>query len=95
MKDERYKKTINNIIAADDLHWNDDEQKYVALSNDEIDNIILNCVNQEILEENDLMHVMKWATHVKVGHMLFNNFLKNQIKIIAFDETGEPIFDTI
>lgn len=95
MQDERYKKTINNIIAADDLHWNEDEQKYVALSDDEIDQIILNCINQEILEEDDLMNLMKWATHVKVGTILFNNFLKNQIKIIGFDETGEPIFDAI
>lgn len=90
---ENYKKTINNLIAADDLHWEEDDQKYVALSPEELDQIILNCINQNIYDEDKVMHIVNWATHVKVGHLLLKNFLKNQIKIIGVDEHGEPYFD--
>ena len=90
-----YKKTINNLIAADDLHWQEDEQKYVALSSEELDQIIFNCIQQEIYDEEKVMAIVKWATHVKVGSLLFKNFLNNQIKVIDVDKDGEPYFDTI
>jgi hypothetical protein len=88
-----YKKTLNNLIAADDLHWNDEEGKYVALSNGEIDQIIMNCLESNFYEEEFIMKIINWATHIKVGQILFNNFIKKQIKIVGLDENDEPYFD--
>lgn len=90
-----YKKTINNLIAADDLHWNEDEQKYVALSNEELDQILVNCIEGGIYEEDAIMKIINWSTQVKVGQILLNNFIKKQIKIVALDENNEPYFEPI
>lgn len=92
---EPYKKTINNLIAADDLHWEEEEQKYVALAPEEIDQIILNCINNDIYDENKVMAIVNWATHARVGHLLLKNFLNNQIKVIGVDKDGEPYFDIV
>lgn len=92
MNKDIYKKTLNNLIAADDLHWNDDEEKYVALSSEELDQILENCIDAGIYEEKNIMHIVNWCTSVKVGQILFNNFLKKQIKISGLDDHNEPYF---
>jgi hypothetical protein len=94
MKENVYKYTLNNLIAADDLHWNDDEEKYVALSSEEIDQILINCIESDIYKESDIMHIVNWCTSVKVGQILFNNFLKKQVKIVGLDKDNEPFFES-
>ena len=85
------KKTINKLIAADDLHWCEEEKRYVSLSDEEINNIILVCIEQDITREEDVYKVVQWAGQVRIGNILLNNFLNNRIKISSFDE-NEPYF---
>jgi hypothetical protein len=87
-----YKHVINNIIPADDLHWCEEEGKYVSLSREEMDNIIATCVAQEITNLDDIFKVIQWCGSVRVGEILWRNFLSGGVKIVGFDEQGEPKF---
>jgi len=90
--DEIYKQTLNKLIAADDLNWCEIEKKYVALSKEELDATLINGVADGFLNENDLMKIVNWATNAKVGQILFKNYLENKIKIVGFDNSGDPLF---
>ena len=87
-----YKQTLNKLIAADDLNWCEIEQKYVALSKDEIDSALINGVNDGFSSEQDLIKIIDWATNAKVGQILLKNYLEGRIKVMGFDETGDPLF---
>lgn len=87
-----YKYIINNLIAADDLYWNKDENKYNALSKKELDKIIKACISQNIKNEEDIFDIVNWATQVKVGSLLLKNFTNNEILVSGIDKHGEPIF---
>jgi hypothetical protein len=92
--DEIYKQTLNKLIAADDLNWCEIEKKYVALSKEELDAILMNGVANGFVDEQDLMKIVNWATNAKVGQILFKNYLENNIKVVGFDDFGEPLFSS-
>jgi hypothetical protein len=87
-----YRETLNNIIAADDLHWNEIEKKYAALSMDELDSILSNCIDQGITDEESMIKIVAWATNARVGALLLKNFLENKVKI-SVDKEGETYFN--
>ena len=87
-----YKQTLNKLIAADDLNWCEIEKKYVALSKEELDAILMNSVADGFLDEQNLMKIVGWATNAKVGQILLKNYLENRISVKGFDDIGEPLF---
>lgn len=87
-----YKQTLNKLIAADDLNWCEIEKKYVALSKEELDSVLINGVADGFLGEQDLIKIVNWATNAKVGQILLKNYLEGKIKVAGFDEAGEPLF---
>jgi len=87
-----YKQIINNIIPADDLHWCEDEGRYVSLSREEVDDIIASCLHQGIEELAEIMKVINWCGNVRIGQILWKNFLTGSVGIAGFDEQNEPRF---
>jgi len=91
---EKYLATLNNIIAADDLYWCEEENKYIALSEEEVkqvlQNFIINNKNQGDAV-SEAMKVVQWATCARVGTILLKNFLENKV-LISVDEEGEICF---
>lgn len=86
-----YKDIINNVIPADDLHWDPVENKYVSLSEEETKDIINACIQQGITELDEVFAVVSWCGNIRVGHILWKNFLGGSVKISGFDG-GEPLF---
>jgi hypothetical protein len=43
-------------------------------------------------EESEIMSVLNWCTHVRIGELLMKQFINNNIVIVGIDENGEPIF---
>lgn len=86
------KDVLNKLIPADDLFWDKYEGKYIALSYDEIDNILQACMNSNIISEDDLMKVVNWCTSVRVGELLMKGFITGKIGILEVDKDGEPIW---
>lgn len=87
-----YKHVLNNLIPADDLHWCEEEGKYVSLSREEMDDIIATCIHQGIKEIDDIMKVINWCGNVRVGDILWRNFISGGVCIAGFDDDGEPRF---
>jgi len=85
-------KILNKIIAADDLHWNNMEEKYTAISPEELDTILKNSIENNITDEDELFKIVSWATNARVGEILLKNYLQGKIKIFGLDENGEPYF---
>ena len=83
---------INKLIAADDLYWNDSDNKYAALSESEIQVILAGAYENGIEKESDLCQILEWATLARVGGLLLKNLLDNKIKIIGIDKDNEPLF---
>ena len=87
-----YKYVINNIIPADDLHWCEEDGKYVSLSREEMDEIVAACIASGIVHLDDVMKVMQWCGSVRIGQILWKNFLSGGVEISGFDDQGEPKF---
>lgn len=89
-----YKKIINNLIPADDLHWCEEEGKYVSLSSEETTEIIARCMEQGMTSLEDVYKFVSWCGVVRVGELLWKNYLGGGLRVIGFDENNEPIFTT-
>lgn len=87
-----YKYILNNILPADDLHWDELEKKYVSLSSEEIQEIIMTCMKQDIMDLKEIYKVVSWCGEIRVGNLLWKNLLLGTIKISGFSENGEPMF---
>ena len=87
---------INKLIPADDLHWSESDEKYNALSDEEVQQIINFCYNKKgIVEEDLITKIVNWASNVQVSNVLLKNFFQNNIEITGFVETelvDEPLW---
>lgn len=88
---DMYKYVINNIIPADDLHWCEEEGKYVSLAREEVDEILASCLSRGIDDLKDIMKVVSWCGNIRVGQILWKNFLSGSVSITGFDG-DEPRF---
>jgi hypothetical protein len=87
------RKDIYNLIPPDQLHWNDQEQNFIALSDKEIDSTILQYVQGTAdFDINNIHRVVQAMTFLKVGKLLFDRFAEGKIKISGIDENNELIF---
>lgn len=86
-----YKDIINNLVPADDLHWDSVENKYVSLSDEETREIISACMEQGITELEDVFAMVSWCGTIRIGQILWKNFLNGSVQIAGF-EGGEPLF---
>jgi hypothetical protein len=76
---------INQIIKLDDLHWNEDEQKYVSLSQEEITKILeaTFIAGQSERKTSVAKKVVDWATLARVNHLILQGVLAGRIKVSA------------
>ena len=87
------RKDIYGLIPPDQLHWNENEKNFVALSEKDIDDTILQYVQATAdFEINNIHRVVQAMTFLKVGKLLFDRFAEGKIKICGIDENNELIF---
>jgi hypothetical protein len=85
---------LNGLIAADDLHWCDEEQKYILLTMEEVDGILQACADNGMTEEDMkyIMNIVKWCEKLRAGQLLWKNFVAGHICVEGFDNLDEPLF---
>jgi hypothetical protein len=88
----QYKHIINNLIPADDLHWDEEEKRYASLSGEETQEIINKCIEIGLVDFPDIYKFVQWCGYVRIGQILFKNFLSGSLKVNGFDEEGMPYF---
>lgn len=86
-----YAKVINRLIAADDLHYDPEQRKYVSLSSEEMDEIIKRCQELGITDDEEVKKVVAWCSYVRVGQILQRSFMAGRLRITGFSGI-EPIF---
>lgn len=87
-----YKEIINNLIPADDLHWDEEEGKYVSLSGEETQDIIQKCLENGMTDFEDVYKFVQWCGYVRVGQILMKNFLSGSLNVKGFDSEDAPYF---
>ena len=84
------KSDVFKLIPADSLHWNAIQKEYVALSDLEIDAIILDCVENAGISDLEVIHrILQNFTNMKVGALIFKQYMDGNIGIDSLTESGE------
>lgn len=87
----KYHQIINRLIAADDLHYDADEGRYVSLSNEQVNAIIRRCQELGINDCKRITKTVAWVGYVRVGQILERSFMAGRIKITGFNGS-DPCF---
>jgi hypothetical protein len=90
----KYKHLVNRLIAADDLHYDNDERRFVALSQKEVKAIIGRCAENGITDPDQIKKVVRWATAVRVSQLLHSSFMSSRLRISGFSD-DEPLFSPL
>ncbi len=87
------RKSVSALIPLDELFWNKEEAQYVALSDDEINKIILDCYqNAGITELDEIHNVLNQFTQMKVDMLLYKRYMDDYIGIDGLNKEGEVCF---
>lgn len=74
------------LIGKDNLHWSEDENKYILLSFEETREIVNRCVDSGITETNDIMSVIRKYEQAISNTILFRKFINGDLNAIIEDE---------
>lgn len=88
----QYKQIINNLIPADDLHWDEGENRYASLSAEETQEIITQCLKVGLTQLDDIYKFVQWCGYVRIGQILMKNFMLGSLTVSGFDNEGMPYF---
>ena len=85
-------KVKQTLIKQDDLYWNEDEGKYVAITEEEIDALLMALYGDNITPrtEDIAFQVVKWAEKARVDHLILQGVLSGRIRMYV-PEVGEEI----
>lgn len=86
-----YKEMINRLIAADDLHCDARQRKFVSLSDEQVESIKKQCEASGITDEERVSKVVAWAGSMRVGELLCRAFLAGRLRVTGFSG-DEPRF---
>lgn len=87
-----YQYILNNLIPADNLYWDEDENRYVSLSKEQSFEIINACIEQGMHDLEDVCKVVSWCGNIRIAEILKEGFISGRVKIVGFDENDEPCF---
>jgi hypothetical protein len=87
----RYTQLINRLIAADDLHYDANERRYISVSPEEVQEITAQCRHNGITDDALINKYVQWFGEVRIGQILHRSFLNGHARITGFDG-NEPRF---
>lgn len=82
---------VNRIIAADDLHYDSREGRFVSLSEKEVDEIITKCLENGLNEAAQIHKVVAWVGALRIGQLLYRSFMAGQVRVTGIHDK-EPLF---
>lgn len=90
----KYKQLVNRLIAADDLHYDKEQRRFFALSQKEVNAIIVQCAENGITEHDHIKKVVNWCSSVRVSQLLHSSFMSGRLRIAGFSG-DEPLFSPL
>ena len=85
-------KELNNLLPFDELHWNEEEGKFVALSEEKMDALIDKCLESGVEDLSEVLKVIRWAEKITVGQILLKRLIRGEIVVGTSDEDDIPRF---
>jgi len=89
-----YSKIVNRLLAADDLHWDELQGRFVSLSQEQVHEIVATCADRGITDPDEIKLVVGWVSGVRISELLRDAFLSGRLKIAGFSD-GEPLFSPL
>lgn len=86
-------KGLNELVPADELHWDADSGSYRILSKEQTDELIEACLVSGVDRPADISKVVKEYEMVRGGTLLFDQFLSGKVAVCGFNEAGSPVFE--
>ena len=87
----KYEHIVNRLIAADDLHYDPQQGRFCALSQNELDRIITTCLDRGLSDFDTITKIVQWCGYVQIGELLRKSFMSGRVKIVAIGNDG-PFF---
>jgi hypothetical protein len=84
---------MNDLVPADELHWDKESNSYGILSREQTDGLIEACLVAGVDNPSDIFKVIREYEMVRGGILLFEQFLSGRLGICGFDKLGSPIFE--
>jgi len=89
-----YSKIVNRLLAADDLHWDELQGRFVSLSQEQVHEIVATCADRGITDPDEIKLVVGCVSGVRISELLRDAFLSGRLKIAGFRD-GEPLFSPL
>jgi hypothetical protein len=83
--------SLSEIIRNDDLYWCETDKKFVPLSPEEIEGVIMMCQVCGIEGTDDITKVIRWAEEIRIGELMFRGIMDKRLGI-RLREGKEPSF---
>lgn len=83
---------IYNLIPPDELFYNEDEQKYNAISDKTIEKLCYISIAEGIEDNETILALVNWANYIRVSYLLLKHALRGDIGIKMDIGKTDPIF---
>jgi len=84
--------TLSELIKTDDLHWCEEDGKFVPLSRKEIKRLVLICAVCGIEDVSSVTQVIRWAEKTRTAELIFKGIMENRIGFRLLEDDPEPRF---
>jgi hypothetical protein len=84
---------MNDLVPADELHWDKESNSYGIISREQTDSLIQACLVAGVDNPSDIFKVIREYEMVRGGILLFDQFLSGRLGICGFDKLGSPVFE--
>jgi hypothetical protein len=88
------KHLLNRAIPADDLRFNEREQRLLALSDEDVDDVMKRCKQSGITDPSQIKAVIAWCCKARIGEILYRSLVAGQVRITGFSG-DEPRFTPV
>lgn len=87
-------KNKQTLIKQDDLYWNEEEGKYVVISDEEIDKVLMALYGDGITPQDvdTAMKAVKWAEEAKINYFILQGVLSGRIRMYIQDSDKNVVF---
>ena len=88
---------LTKLLPMDDLHWCSEDKKFVPLSEEELEKIIIDAHYVDLVGEDmeTLMEVIRWCENARISHLLLKRVLSGNLMIIDIDPEKGPTFGAV
>ena len=83
---------LNTVIPHDDLQWNETEGRFATFSDEELEKILMACMEGDTDSEKSSRAVVRWAEEIRTGSLILKSLLNGRLGVTMLEGMDEPKF---